>query len=90
MNERKSIVSQFRDAGQLVVALAGACMVLGGLSVKAWGWVTAGPEAKRLATSVEARVSTIEQQMRFVVFAAEKANKITYKEWARKQSEARE
>jgi hypothetical protein len=83
MSERKSLIERVRDAGQAIVAVSMVAGILGGVAVKAWGALTAGLEAKSQVASVEVRVGRIERQMKFVVFAAEKATKISYKDWAR-------
>lgn len=83
MSERKTFVERIRDAGQAIVAVSMVTGILGGVAVKAWGVLTAGVEAKRQVASVEVRVGRIERQMKFVVLAAEKTTKISYKDWAR-------
>ena len=84
MSDRR-IVERIKDVGQAFIAVAMAAGILGGFAVKAWGFLSAGPEAKRQIIGVEARVGIIEKQMRFVVFAAEKQTGTTYKKWEHKQ-----
>lgn len=83
--ERKSLIERVRDAGQAIVAISAVAGLAGALLMKAWGWAAAGPQAKRQVANVEARVSRIERQMRFVVLAAEKTNRMAYKDWERER-----
>lgn len=83
MSERKTLIERVRDAGQAIVAVAVVAGFIGGFATKAWGWFKAGPEAKQQVASVDQRLTKVERQMRFVVFAAEKTTRTTYRDWSR-------
>ena len=85
MSERKNLIGQIRDAGQAIVAVSMVTGILGGVAVKAWGVMTAGVEAKNQVASVTVEVTTMKRQMKFLMWAAEKQTKITFREWSRER-----
>lgn len=78
MNDRKSIVAQFRDAGQAIIAATMVAGILGGFAVKAWGYITAGPTALTKAERLEKDVRRLKRQSRFTVKVLEKIGKEKY------------
>lgn len=85
MSERKTLIESARDWGQVILI---GCAIGGGavtFSARAWGWVNAGPEAKREAAAVSTRVEKIERDMRrlkrrsrFATKAMEKISGLKY------------
>lgn len=78
MSEKKGLVTQLRDAGQLIVATAAVATLLGGFAVKAWGWAMAGPTALTETQILKKDVRRLKRQSRFTVKILEKLGKEKY------------
>lgn len=86
MSERKSLIAQARDAGQLIIATVAVSGILGGFAVKAWGWANSGPIALTKAERLEKDVRRLKRQSRFMIRAAEKTLNTKY-DWRTEERE---
>lgn len=77
MSDRR-LVERVKDAGQALIAIAIIAGFLGGVAVKAWGWVQAGPIALTKAERLEKDVRRLKRQSRFTVQVLEKIGKEKY------------
>lgn len=86
MGERKSFVVQLRDATQAIVATAAVFALLGGMAVKAWAWVKAGPTALTETQVLKRDMRRLKRQNRFMIRGIEKLTKEKY-DWRQEERE---